>query len=389
MRRFIIIILILFGIFAAGIGYLVFKDNKKSAPLDSAGNNSENTSNNSANSNNPSVPASDFTTSAWIPYWDYSRGLNTLKANKGKFNSISPVIYELNKNGSLKKTKGDTYIELQNYAKQNGIKFIPTIAMFDHELFTPILQNDDNRTRHINAVLEEIESNNYDGIDLDYESTKLTDKEKYFDMIKRIRTGIDDIETRKNVQLTFSITVLAQWGDETYYPSLRETRQVQDWKELSKYADEIRIMAYDYTSQYSTEPGPIAPLPWIDEVMKKATDEIPKEKIILSLHNYAYNWASAEVDPNVDFENNPPGEKIKADAFTYDKVLEIKAKYKGTDSNDMLWSEHYYSYKKDGASRIMIYVDKENIIERTDIAKRYGIKGVCFWRLGGDSKLGY
>ena len=44
----------------------------------------------------------EFTVSGWIPNWGSPSGLNSLKNNVSKFNSISPVWYEVNTDGSLK-----------------------------------------------------------------------------------------------------------------------------------------------------------------------------------------------------------------------------------------------------------------------------------------------
>lgn len=338
---------------------------------------------------NKSKDVEDLTTSAWIPYWDYSRGLETLKNNKGSFNSISPVIYEVNEDGSLKQTKPDQWKELHEYAKENDIDFIPSIAMFDHELFTKVLQSDENLERHIKAIITEIEENEFDGIDLDYESTKLADKNKYEEFIINFKLQISNLEKKLDKKLIFSVTVLPKWGIETIYPSLSETRQVQDWKFLSEHADEIRIMAYDYTSQYSQYPGPIAPLNWIELILEKATNEIAEEKIVLGLHNYGYNWAAGEVNDAVDFLSNPPTEKIRADAYTIDQVQEILDTYPGNEGLEETWGERIYAYKREGNDRVLIFVTDEGIVMRKELAAKYGIKGVSFWRLGGDEGIKY
>jgi len=289
----------------------------------------------------------------------------------------------VNEDGTLKKTKGDTYKELQKYAQDNDIEFIPSIAMFDHEIFTKVLQNEGHMQIHVNSIIEEIEENDFDGIDLDYESTKLDDKDEYQEFIKQLS------EKCKEIDAKLTITVLAKWNPDIAYPSLNETRKVQDWKYLSKYADEIRIMAYDYTSQYSEEPGPIAPITWIELILQKAVAEIPREKIVLGAHNYGYNWAAQSLDPEIDFETNPPTEKIRADAYTYDQIVAIKGKYQGKDEKNILWAERYYVYEREGSSRVLVYLDQEGITERKSLAAEYGIKGISFWRLGGDQKLKY
>src|SRR5690606_15611164 len=123
----------------------------------------------------------EFTFSGWIPYWGSPSGLNSLKNNPTLFSSVSPVWFEVNKDGSLKNKYPSNKGEIISFLKENNIELIPAIAMFDHELFTEVLQNKDNFNNHIQSIVDTVVNNDYDGIDLDYESTKLSDKGKYFD----------------------------------------------------------------------------------------------------------------------------------------------------------------------------------------------------------------
>lgn len=380
MKRFIFVITIFLIILLGGYIYyqVKFKDN---SILDSA-----------VDREYTPDPNHQIKQSAWIPYWDYDRGLETLKQNKGDFDTVMPVVYELNEDGSLKMTKGESWKSIQEYANSENIKFMPSIAMFDHELFSKVLKDDENLDRHVSAILSEIENNRLDGIDLDYESTKFEDKDQYQKFIKELTTGIDQLEQDQNREITLSVTVLAKWGENTLYPSLPETREVQDWKFLAEYADQIRIMAYDFTSQYSKNAGPIAPTPWIRLVLNKAVNEIPREKIILGVHTYGYNWTTTVLNTNLGiegFELNPPTDEIKADAYTYDQIVEIMRKYKGEEKYNPLWNENYYYYERPEGKRTLVFINKKGLKARQDLAKEYGIQGTSYWRLGGDLELDY
>ncbi len=326
--------------------------------------------------------------SAWIPYWDIERGLKTLEQNPDTFYLVMPVLYEVNEDGSLLK-KNTKFTSLQKYAQDNEIAFVPSIAMFDHEIFTKVLQNQESFDRHLKQILDEIDKNNFDGIDLDYESTKLSDKEKYQEFVIKLNKGIREIEKEKGSNLTFSITVLAKWGENTIYPTLKETRQVQDWAFLSKHADEIRIMAYDYSSQAQKTPGPIAPILWVDLVINEAIKKIPKKKIHLGVHNYGYNWAASEINIVTNLMPQAPEEKLQADAYTYDQIKEITEKYNATIEEIPLWGERYASYKRDGNDRILVYIDESDVQKRYQKAKKSNLAGISFWRLGGDLQFDY
>ncbi len=338
--------------------------------------------------NEETIPESELTVAAWIPYWDYNRGLQTLQNNQDKFSSISPVIYEPLENGDLKQLRGESYKNIQAFSQTNNIQFIPSIALFDHEVLSKILRDENNLNNHIYSIIQEIRNNRFDGVDLDYESTKLDDKEQYNRFITTLSSEIDTLEATENRKITLSITVLAQWGPIDIYPSLRETRQVQDWKFISPYADEIRIMAYDFFNQYSSQPGPIAPTFWIESILNKAIAEIPKEKIVLGVHTYSYNWAAQDIE--LDLNSILATEStLQADAYTFDQVQEVLDRYPHTILNNPLWGEKYVKYQREAKDRILVYTDAETIRIRRDIAKRYGIKGVSYWRLGGDTLLEY
>lgn len=316
--------------------------------------------------------------SGWLPNWASDTGFVTIKNNE-IFNSISPVWYEVNEDGSLKNTFPSNKQNIIDYAKENNIKIYPTIAMMDHEIFTKVLQDPLNFNRHLNAILNI--SKNYDGIDLDYESTKLSDKEKYFELISALSSGLK----KENKKLI--ITVLAKWGDDVLYPSLRETRQVQDWQELNKFADEIRIMTYDFTFIKAYFPGPIAPISWIKDVLSYALTKIPASKIVLGIHLYSYEWAITATEPYdfiIDMSANKTGD-TNASSYNYSTVKSILMNHKGTISD--FDDESIFRYEEDGKKKTLVYQTPEQVKARVDLAKSYGLKGVVFWRLGGEDNL--
>src|SRR4029079_1012050 len=75
----------------------------------------------------------------------------------------------------------------------------------------------------------------------------------------------------------------------------RHAEQGGIWHEAHDYAlhaevaDRVLVRAYEGGSRYS-QPGPIAPLPRMREVMRYATAEIPREKLLLGLGLYGYDW---------------------------------------------------------------------------------------------------
>jgi len=370
----------------------------------SSENRTESTINNSEFETIPSIeptkfifnPEHQITQSAWIPNWASYEGLLSFENNIDKFSSISPVWYEVNTDGSLLDKKPAIFQSISNLARENNIELIPAISMFDHDLFSQVLNNDESLERHVREIVKVVEVNDYDGIDLDYESTKLRNKSRYFKFLEELATEL------KAQDKTLVVTVLAKWGNDIRYPSLPETREVQDWSRIAKHADEIRIMAYDYTFSKAAQPGPIAPIDWVEQVLDYAISEVPREKIVLGVHLYSYEWY-IEVEENdeisgapslafqPDFSDNPYTNSNPARSYTYKTVQRILESYGG----DLIefQGEKVYRYRQINhqtqklEDRVLVFTDSEGVAARKELAKNYNIKGVIYWRLGEEGDL--
>ncbi len=324
-----------------------------------------------------SKDVSEVTQTAWIPYWDFDRGYESLVASKDKFESVSPVWYTLKEDGTLKSHKKVSHAKLQTFTKENNIKLIPAIDMFNFKVIKAVLNSEENYDRHIASILKIVDDNDYDGIDIDYESIEVSEKELFLQFIKDLSI---EMKSRDKV---LTIDVLTQWGDGVTYPSLVQTREVQDWEELSKYVDEVRIMAYDYTSSKSQYPGPIGPIPWIYIVLQYAVEKIPREKIVLGVHLYGYEWIDKEYNPIVDILGNPLAPKIQVNSKEFADITEIKNTYEFTERFDDGVGEAMLEYNKDGSPRFIFYINGRGVTARKEMAAQFGIKGVAYWRLGG------
>ena len=78
-------------------------------------------------------------------------------------------------------------------------------------------------------------------------------------------------------------------------------------------------------------------------------------------------------------------------SYTYQTVQRILKDYPGTTDNYQ--GEKIYSYSKTNddtgilENRVLVYIDPEGIQARKDLAKKYGLQGIAFWRVGADGDL--
>lgn len=305
-----------------------------------------------------------ITESAWIPPWDTTAALNSLKVHGSKFSTISPVWYSVNPDGTLVDRRDKNSAQI--LANKGNAKVLPSIAISNADILHQIVVNPTSLTTHVDSIHQEVINNGYDGIDIDYEMIYLKSGPQFKEFIERLTAKLNSSGK------ILSLTLLPKWGDKVMYSAFPETREVQDYAWAGRVADEVRIMTYDYTSSGSKAAGPIAPISWYEDVLEYSVTKIPKEKLVMGIHLYGYEWGDDG--------------KVSAKTYSQAEALKIQAGY--TYNHDLVYAEGRADYQcLRGGKCVLYFQDKEGVETRKELAKKYNIKGVVYWRLGGEGVL--
>lgn len=327
--------------------------------------NTENRTDSYSKQNKEKVVETKLSQSAWIPYWGFSLGFESLKENKEIIDTVNPVLYSINSNGQLQRNNisEQQLKEFLQYTKQNNIRVIPTVSSNNFANMDKLLSSIDNYQLNIKHIVEEVNKYNFDGIDLDYESINSMYQKQYIDYLTQLKAALGN--------RIFSISLLPQWED-AQYTEKAETRSIQKYSQIGNIADEVRIMTYDYTSPSSSNAGPIAPIDWIEQVITYAKQSgIPAKKIYLGIHLYSYEWNNGKVS-----------------ALTNTTVKNIVEKIGSSAKYDTKIAEGYAQYTCSGSSTCTLYYQtNQGVKERNNLAKKYALKGVAYWRIGGELDL--
>lgn len=318
---------------------------------------------------------------SWIPDWGMTAGITSVRNNPKKWHTISPTWFVLNKDGSLGKRPTINNATLTKLLKDNQIVLLPTIATFDPDIVSSMLNS--HMDKHIKEIVDTVVKNNYAGIDLDYESTYLKDKELLITFVEKLAEELH----KKGKKLSF--TALPKIDDREIYSFLPETHQAQDWRRIGAAVDEFRIMAYDFTGQGSKQPGPLSPIYWNETLIRYAIAQMPAEKVVLALPLYSHGWPKPKTS-NLAGANNDQslhsGELKNTISLQHSNIDYIKRNTRTyTEAYDNWNKEMRAEFTYNGVERVMYYLDKTAVKERLELAKKYGIKGVCYWRIGGES----
>jgi len=187
------------------------------------------------------------------------------------------------------------------------------------------------------------------------------------------------------------------------YASSAKYEKMYDIAKLSQNSDAIFMMAYDFATTGSSNAIPTAPLYgykegkyWYD--ISTAVDDflkvMPKEKLILGLPWYGYNYpvATPEVKAAKDegyysyywwrgrkYSQFIPREG--AYAATYAKAVEIPADASGWDDHGKV---NWYAYNTADGWRMIFLDDVKSLGLKYDFAKQKQLGGVGMWALGFD-----
>lgn len=245
-----------------------------------------------------------------------------------------------------------------NYANSNNIlTYVMVSNYFDGKITKSLLESSENRQRLINNILQSIKQNNYKGVNIDLEAIYSSNRTQFTTFMSEL------YNTLHSQGLLVTIAVPAKTSDNP----ADSWSGAYDYAQIGKYSDKVIIMAYDY-SWSGGEPGSIAPISWVQKVVDYTVKVIPKEKVVLGLAAYAYDWPSN-------------GEKAKS--YSLSETYSVASKYGAEIKWDSVSKSSYYNYTdSSGVYHSVWFEDSTSIGYKLDIVNNCDLSGISIWRLG-------
>jgi spore germination protein YaaH len=332
-------------------------------------------------------PPIDIPIDAWVPYFALSDAEASLATNGRLLRQVSPVWYSardattLTINDSL---SADATAQFVAATRAAGAKVVPSIVdAMDAGGMASVLADSGSRAAHVAAIADLAAANGFDGIDIDYENFAFADNRATWASTRpRWIDFVTELGTRLHADgrtLSVSVPYIADGGrtDNSGY-------WVYDYAGMAAHVDQIRIMAYDYST---AKPGPIAPLSFVRQAITAARKAVSDDnKLVLGVALYGYNWPIATV-------GTCPASQEGKTSVSQRNIDELLAKRTATPVFDPVTGESSFTYLlevSDGTTtctqtREVHYVDAEGARQRVDLARRERLGGVSLWALGFDS----
>lgn len=291
--------------------------------------------------------------------WDYTYAehsedkINQIKDIKG-LDVIIPTWFSIrNGNGDMIDRGNQNYIKKY---KDLGIDVWAYLDnSFDPNVTHEALSNENTRKKVINKTLELCKKYGMKGINIDFEHTRVDDRDYITDFVREFRQAAGD---------DFIISV-----DVTPQISADVTKEPYDRKTLADIADYMVVMAYDQHWGSSDKAGSVAQYKWVEGSVNVLFRSIPNKKMILGVPLYTRIWKET-------------GGKVTSKTISMEEVARIIAAKGLKPVWDKESQQNYVEYQENNANYKIWIEDANSLEKKVSLVNKYNLAGVGSWRLG-------
>jgi cellulose synthase/poly-beta-1,6-N-acetylglucosamine synthase-like glycosyltransferase/peptidoglycan/xylan/chitin deacetylase (PgdA/CDA1 family)/spore germination protein YaaH len=221
------------------------------------------------------------------------------------------------------------------------------------EPMAQMLAHAEARQRLVGELTGYAESHKDAGIAVDFEEIPDTSQKNFDEFIRELGVALHG----ENMKLMVALPA-ADW---TY-----------DYKTLAADSDAIILMNYDFHWPQST-PGSIVSQDWYLKNLRNILKIVPKQKIVMGIANYAYDW------PSPTKQDTHP----VAEALSFQSACVRAMESDAPIQFDPASLSPYYSYEDEkNVVHNVWMLDALTAYNEIRAADRAGIRGTALWRFG-------
>lgn len=294
---------------------------------------------------------------------------NTPEADTNVVNEVGPYLtyitpssYVVNRDGSLKPLNDDAIVTT---SKNYGVAPLLSIsnegeANFDPALAHAIFISQELQNILFNNVLNIMRTKGYYGLNINFERLFPEDRQLYNDFLRNAVNFFHQYNypvSSALVPKTYDITTGEWWGG-------------HDYKAQGEILDFVIIMTYDWGC-VACPPMAVAPVNEIRKVLDYAVTVIPREKILMGVPFYGFDWTLPFVSGD------------RANLVDYREALQLAARYGATIQYDTLSQAPFFNYvDTSGRQHVVWYDDARSFQAKYNLVNEYNLRGVSYWALG-------
>lgn len=201
-------------------------------------------------------------------------------------------------------------------------------------------------------------TDNYRGLTLDFEGFPFSAQPGYRALVAELA---DDLHARGR----------------KLYVALPAHNQDFDYAYVAAHADGVILM--DYDQHYPGGPaGPVAAQSWFTDNLNSALQVVPREKLMVAVGNYGYEWVSDPSHPGrAASARTVPVQEAWLNARESEASLEL-------DPDNL--NPHYAYLEESGLRHDVWFLDAVTALNQMRAAQALGLNTFALWRLGSEDR---
>ena len=274
---------------------------------------------------------------------------------------LSIFSYGITDEGGLVPLKGDE--ELIAAAKRAGVAPMLVLTTvdesggFNSNRSVRLLENEANRTRLVEELKAVLDQKGYYGVDVDMEYIPGQFRQNYVDLIAYLREQLAPHP------------VFIALAPKTSRDQRGLLYEAHDYAGMGAAADMALIMTYEWGHTYGP-PMAVAPLPNVARVMNFAVGEIPREKLLMGVPNYGYDWT-------LPYESGRPARSIgNYEAIAIARKYGAEIQY--DEDAQSPWFRYYDTRRR---QHEVWYEDARSYQAKLGLVRELGISGISIWNI--------
>lgn len=262
-----------------------------------------------------------------------------------------------------------------------------------------IFEDKNLRANLIEEIIEELNKDDYTGVNLDIEELGLGNEQEEINEIRENYVNfVSELADKMNENHELVITV---------HPP-NSVYKGYDYEKLGEIADKLVLMAYDYHDR--NLPSHTAPLDKVEDGIEQLKEKVPGNQIVLGVRFPAVKYQEApieqeepdnlngaenfdelddnEVLPEEEIDKDPLEEKEVTEEWIIsnpylDSVYQLKEEKNLGKKWDPFRKVNYLNFETEDGSEIYIYMESErSLLYKWSLIIDYDLKGASFWRIG-------
>jgi spore germination protein len=231
---------------------------------------------------------------------------------------------------------------------------------FSNAIANAMFTNPEAQNRLINNILATLEAKNYYGLDIDFEFVLPTDRQNFINFIA-------NVQSRLEPEGYITMVALAPKTSGEMTGLLYEAH---DYPAIGAIADDVLLMTYEWGYTYGP-PMATAPVNSVRRVLDYGVSVIPRDKILMGIPNYSYDWPLPFVK----------GQTV-AEALGNQESVARAAEYGVTIQFDELAQAPYYFYTDaQGIAHVVWFDDARSMEAKYRLINEYNIEGAGVWQI--------